>query len=117
MASIHTQMESKVKHQFMDVRDEVESGIPFDQAWNKVFPEDSLEKFYIINGQKRQKLPENLDLLCSHLHDSEKVRISFLSRILEPLMVLILALLVGALVYSVFSFLYGMVNTICEQIT
>ena len=92
---IHTQIDSSVKHKFIDLRRLIKDGKSVDAAWQEVFPKDHLENFYIKNGIMRNDLASNLDLLSTYLHDVNNMRMKLIIKIASPVILVFLGAVIA----------------------
>jgi type II secretory pathway component PulF len=113
---IQTQKSGKVQHQFMDLQRRLNEGINLDQAWQEIFPKDSIDHFFITNGLKRDQLAESLNDLALFVHDNNNARFKMTLRVIEPLLVIFIGLIVGLIVCSVFMALSTLTQSMAEQI-
>lgn len=99
------------KH-ILEIREEIRKGIPLSAAMKKadIFPLMLLSMISI--GEESGTLDDVLNKTATFYDEEADAAVSKLVGMLEPLMIIIMALIVGFIVVSIIMPMYGMMNSI-----
>ena len=108
--------DSLTKFQFKHILTKIEDGLSFEQAWAKTYPKEHLENFFIDNGVKNNSLLNNIESLINHKEEIASMRFKRVATFVEPVSIILIGLIVGFIVSSVFLTINYTVVSLNDQI-